>query len=458
MCGGGGVNLFDRHAASREHQKAQIPSRARDTSAMESDAPAAKKAKFEGDSPKAASDGAASAEDELAPRSRRANDVMQLVFGVDQCEEPFRPPYTHQIFENEMLHGYDNSLQVILSFAPCSLRLLINIHYEFAAQEHTDILGKLSEKLEPGSYFTDQQSFDKAEAQERFELPKGLEQHSEYSAGDRHFVLYHCKELAADPKLRAWHKRMQFIMYLNIENASYIADDDPRWELLLVLEKNTNHFVGYTTVYRFSSALKERGSLQKFGLVDRFRLSQIVVLPTFRSQGHAVQMLQAMYEIANKGEALEVAIEDPSPRFCMVRDVVDFSNAVEKGLIQASLQEKEALAFVEQPALVREMHETLKITPKQARRILEIDILRHVDAEDPELYKQYRLFLKRRLWQEFHHNQVLTVFSPEEKKQRLTELYQDLESEYAGVLERVAKHLSLAVRFVPPTDKGEVAL
>ncbi|KAA8497880.1 Histone acetyltransferase type B catalytic subunit [Porphyridium purpureum] len=388
-------------------------------------------------------------------RAVRANDVIELVFGERQNGEILRPPYMHQIFPDEMIQGYDSSLRITLHFSPCSLRVWLDVQAttnaaapgpEAGGDERTDIVGLLGEKMQPGSFDLDQASLLKNAGS--FALPDGLVELEEYKAGSRTFVLLYCPVLADNQALRDWHRRMQFVMYMYIETASYIDDTDPRWELLLVVEKETHAFVGYTTCYRFSTALKSLGSLQKYGFVERLRLAQIVVLPTYRSQGHAIHMLQAVYKLAQQRSAMEVSIEDPSPRFSKVRDVVDYGNAISAKLIETSLMDTKDIMFAERPELVEAMRAELKITPKQAKRLIEIDLLRQVDpVSQSELYKQFRLLIKRRLWAEFHHNQILKVYTPEEKKVKLAELYQDIESEYAHVIASVKDKLGVDTRF-----------
>ena len=110
--------------------------------------------------------------------------------------------------------------------------------------------------------------------------PIGIKMHQynvETSAGTRKFAIYKAN-ISYCENLQEYHKRVQVFLLWFVDAASYIDDDDDRWDfyfLFELLEGDRYALAGYATVYNF------------FAYPDhiRPRISQILVLPPFQRMG-----------------------------------------------------------------------------------------------------------------------------------------------------------------------------
>jgi histone acetyltransferase 1 len=239
--------------------------------------------------------------------------------------------------------------------------------------------------------------------------------------------------LATSSDVRDYHKRMQLLMFLFIDGASFIDDSDPRWEIFVILEHVNDvpkYLVGYATVYPFLAM--RPGKPRDAFFAERIRVSQVFVLPRYQRGGHGSRLLTAIYKNAHQRGAFEVTVEDPSEGFRLLRDVTDLPRAYEAGVLDANVPldpEKHA-------AVCTSLRERLLLTKAQARRCLEVHNLRFVDRENAGDYKTYRLWVKRRLHEEYL--EVLDAFSAgDERKAKLGEIYADYEREYLCVVNRL---------------------
>ncbi|CAJ0967872.1 unnamed protein product [Ranitomeya imitator] len=93
------------------------------------------------------------------------------------------------------------------------------------------------------------------------------------------------------PGFREYHERLQTFLMWFIETASYIDVDDERWDYFVVFEKynkdGTTLFatVGYMTVYNY----------YVYPDKTRPRVSQMLILPPFQSEGHGAQLLETVH-------------------------------------------------------------------------------------------------------------------------------------------------------------------
>ena len=234
----------------------------------------------------------------------------------------------------------------------------------------------------------------------------------------------------------AFHLRMAFLMFINIDGASFIDDEDPRWEVFVVAEEEDDKsisFVGYATTYPFSALRTTEEKSITFA--ERIRISQVFISPIEQAKGHGSQLLQNIYNDAISRNAVEVTVEDPSLGFRLLRDVTDLRLCYERDLLDAS----KPFAIDEEGALVEKLRTSLLLTLGQAKRCLEVHQLRHTDKEDEDSYKKYRLWVKRRLFKE--NLEVLDQYDTEERKKKLGEIFEDYEKEYTEAIKRINARL-----------------
>jgi histone acetyltransferase 1 len=267
----------------------------------------------------------------------------------------------------------------------------------------------------------------------------------------------------SDATLRAYHARIQFFLLFFIDRSSFINDADPVWELLLIFQKRvsppsrnngalaaagpttTYHCVGYTTLYKFLSYPDDW----------KMRLSQILILPPYQRAGHGQKLLQLVYSLAEQRRAIEVNIEDPSPVFQLLRDLTDVNlcrkhRFFEKQPAAAAAAADGEDGTPEDPldhwdlSYARRVKACLRLTMGQVRRCYEIFKLalqvndRH--NKTSKAMTAYRLEVKARLFKQ--EQEVLSLYShkPEERKEKLAEMYNELEAHYLTVIKKARLH------------------
>lgn len=274
--------------------------------------------------------------------------------------------------------------------------------------------------------------------------PMGELLHS-YKQNNAEYEMY--KADVTTPRLRGYHEKLQTFLLWFIDASSYIDTDDERWHFFILFEKRKQagetffSLVGYMTVYRY------------YAYPDKIRprISQMLILPPFKRQGHGAQMLQTVDKFYIKDpQVLDITVEDPSYDFLRLRDYVDALACIN---LSAFSQENLLNGFSGE--MVKEAQEKLKINKIQCRRVYEILRLRVTDLSNAEDYKSYRLEVKKRLNVPFQKEKAdmeklklilkpeelsatVNMQTPQERMQHLEQLYQELESHYRKTIERIA--------------------
>lgn len=387
----------------------------------------------------------------------RANDIVELRFvraeedigeqgaaGAHDEKLVAHPTYLHQIIPKEEVFGWE-SISVAVYVSLTSLHTWVDTHKvpastvdnDGTAVEETDVEALLLPFIKSGRVPSRTQ-FCSAVAEE-FTPPVEKCVHT-YERGGRKFGVYK-EKLSKGEDLAEYHRRMAFLMFVHIDGASYIDDQDPRWEIFVILEHiegKPRYFVGYATTYPFVAMRKGKGGFSA-GFTERIRISQVLILPLLQGGGHGGELLTAIYQDALAREAMEVTVEDPSPGFRLLRDLTDLRRCYAAGVL---LPEKPLTADAEEQ-VIEQIRTKLLVTCRQARRCVEVHQLRHVDVNDDDAYKKYRLWVKRRLHN--YYLEVLDVYGEdkEQKKAKLAEIYSDYEAEYRNVIDRFDARKSL---------------
>lgn len=433
---------------------------------------------------------------ELKNGALRANQVVQLRFirSIDDISPDgaagshpdhliAHPTYLHQIIPNEQVLGY-SSVTAAIYIHQASLFTWIHTHKTLLNQSSEDDLNPEIEKdpnddnnqsAQPES--TKQNDNNNTESNpmlnttvtnvealmapfiksgrfttrgaylEALETPYTMplsNRVAKYEKDGRHYGIYKEKFFAPDDNgtpvkrddFHAFHLRMAFLMFINIDGASFIDDDDPRWEVFVVAEEENDKpmaFIGYATTYPFS-ALRTTES-KSITFAERIRISQVFISPLGQAKGHGSQLLQNIYNDAISRNAVEVTVEDPSLGFRLLRDVTDLRLCYERGLLDPS----KPLTMDEESELVEKLRTSLLLTLGQAKRCLEVHQLRHTDKDNEDSYKKYRLWVKRRLFKE--NLEVLDQYDTEERKKKLAEIFEDYEKEYTEAIKRINARL-----------------
>lgn len=395
-----------------------------------------------------------------------ARDVVELRFvqtaadykaGGASAEHPpeltTRAPFLHQIIPDEQVHGCQHcTVAVYIHLA--SLTYYIESDVEAysprqaismtkangdqsdEAEEETDVQALLTPFIKAGLTYSRAQFLSAVNTP--FQLPLSNEI-SRYEKDGEQFAIY--KERLFDfdgtggavkrDAFHDFHRRMAFLMFVHIDGASFIDDEDSRWEVFVTakLHKDQpNSFVGYATVYPFA-VLQRKEDMVAF--VDRIRISQVAIVPLCQRKRHGFHLLDAIYKDAHKRNAMEVTVEDPSRPFRIVRDITDLRWAYRSKV----LPEDAPIAYEEEEQLINTIRTSLLLTLAQARRCLEVHQFRFVDLEDQQQYKVLRLWVKRRLFKE--NLEEMQQFDVAERKEKLAQLYEGYEGEFITSARRV---------------------
>jgi histone acetyltransferase 1 len=375
-----------------------------------------------------------------------ANEILDLRMIHEEVElrhefGTFRPVFTHQLFTDEEIIGYKKP-SLTLYFTSGALYTYMKVDYEEKLPGAVDIEQIVAKKLLAG-FTNDLQQFH-SHVNDPFIPPgnKVLEYDvpSVETPASRDTVTFEVYHGSFDtPGLREFHERLQVFLLFFIDRSSYINDQDSVWELLLLFEKRTNkateevkyNAVGYMTLYKFLQY--QPGDSQP---AWRLRISQILILPPYQRQGHGQQLLQFVYNEAEKRKFAEVNIEDPSPVFQFLRDLFDVTAARRYGFYPKDSQELEEW----DKQYGEKVRKALRITPQQARRIYEILKLNSIDLKNNKAYTAYRLEVKKRLFVENEEILGVSVANEEERKEKLQEIYRELETHYMGVIRKARLH------------------
>lgn len=408
----------------------------------------------DGDDGDTSPDSAASSPPQSPPTSLDASDVIELRFvkrvddvnpegarGGHAEELVAHPTFTHQILPGGVVHGAV-SAKAALYYTCGSLTSWLDVDFvprddvdQADGEPITGLYDTLWKFIHAGGVESRRDFEDAASRDVAFSHPFQKEAILTYARGDRQFSVFK-SQLTATPQMVDYHKRMQLLMFMHIDGANFIDSNDMRWELFAVLEHvggAPRHLVGYATVYPFS-AIRPGRSLND-GFAERIRVSQVFVLPRFQRGGHGSALLTAIYKDASKRNAIEVTVEDPSEGFRLLRDTTDLPRAYDADILERTVPTIADVSLVS--TAIDRMRNELLVTKMQARRCLEVHELRLVDRGDVVAYKKYRLWVKRRLHNEYV--EVLDAFSGDERKAKLSEIYEDYEREYLQVVDRLRR-------------------
>ncbi len=228
-----------------------------------------------------------------------------------------------------------------------------------------------------------------------------------------------------DVAARELNSRITSLMLLFVDGASGIDESDHKWLTLTCYERRTAgppHVVGYTTIYPFSVVLP--GGI---GLVERFRLSQILVLPPYQRGGHGAELLNCVYREARARGSHEVAIEDPGPDMMRCQLSTNLHNAASAGL----LADPTMFCWQCKEKFVTAARETLLLAAPAATALFELCMLALLDQTDEEALRGFRLALKARL---FKTDEQLLELEVDARKEELALRYEECFGRYSVVL------------------------
>ncbi|GAA56184.1 histone acetyltransferase 1 [Clonorchis sinensis] len=202
-----------------------------------------------------------------------------------------------------------------------------------------------------------------------------------------------------------YHKKMESFLLFFVDGASAIPTDDTQWcyyTLFEVIDPQQDGeaylyaFIGYMTIFKFYA----------YPANLRPRLSQVLILPPFRNNGHASELLQTFYrDFVHVPNVRDITgkVEDPSDDFRRIRDFIDCKRCLEQTEIMDLLKQATAngssLTIPQKSCYLAfrdKAQQCLKLSRCQAKRVYEILQL-HQLPRSPEAVQLFRNALLKRV-------------------------------------------------------------
>lgn len=381
-----------------------------------------------------------------------SSGVSQGRFSQLKPDTPFNPDMSHQMFgEKESIWGY-HDLKIKLWFSAGSLKQYYKVEYtdKVNAEEHGIVAQNLEDKLMDQSCLLKDKFENVADFKtildkdaETFEpVGEKVHEYTRVKNGEtRKFIVTKANLARAGEKLLDYHERIQIFLLWFVDAASYIDDEDDKWDFYFLFEEyETGKFAiaGYATVYRF------------FAYPDktRPRISQILTLPPFQRMGHGNELMELIYREYRVKNVVDMTVEDPSENFQRVRDFLDCC-------LLTSLPEfcKEKVLSRKKVSLaqIKIAREKFKINRLQCIRVFDILLfyLSEIDSSDEITREDCKKLMMTRMWDHYVRSKKLRELkrglqqkgqssdtSDEDKFKQMKEEAEAVLSEYDRVLLR----------------------
>jgi GNAT superfamily N-acetyltransferase len=314
------------------------------------------------------------------PWTAAANDVVEISIHTGAADSTptrrFHPTYTHQIFSHdETVSGY-RGLSVDVSFNASTMEPHAQVRW---AERRPSQEGDHDAELIV-SQLLQQQGIHAEESSSSFRdrlvaacAPAGECVHSYRRRGGKEedepedeFEIY--RATFEDERARKLYGRLTPLLLMLIDGANAVDDSDPKWVMYTCYRRDPQSrrllFAGFATVYPFSVILPGKG------LGERWRVSQIMVLPFLQGRGLGASLLNTVYREAARagGEVHEVTIEDPAPAMQLCRLGTDARNAQAAGIMPGDTAgghaSSQQLVWTQMDAAVRRLRARLLIGPQ----------------------------------------------------------------------------------------------
>ena len=343
---------------------------------------------------------------------------FKYIFGESDLkndENSFKAEFVHQIFgEEETIFGYKN-LRVNYYLTPGLLDACISLAYKekispqrYEGIEADDVYDAFTKfGCSPG-YTRNLDVFcsEKLAADREFK-PFGVKVH-EYqremksiengSPNNSTYEIYKVDSSMPEytsQKFLDYMDRIQTLLVFYIETSNFIDTEDPQWTFFIQYEKRkvSSSEVRYATMGFLSLY-----NYYAFPENIRSRVSQIMIWPQYQRHGHGAELVESAFRDACQNPRItDITAESPSPEFIKIRDFVTTKMCCNL----KSFQDREQLkrGFTNEMAV--EALKKYKIPKLQSRRCYEILRLAVTNANLPEEWRSFRLFIKKRFYMPF---------------------------------------------------------
>ncbi|KAJ3364636.1 histone acetyltransferase 1 [Kappamyces sp. JEL0680] len=268
----------------------------------------------------------------------------------------FHPLFTYAVFgDEEKVFGFKD-LRINLAYSKASLAPFVGLEYSAMIknkQVHAqDVVGMLLPYLPDGGKKTgtngadvdfDWDAFAKKVAADKTFVPMGEKVHEYRSSAASVYEIYKVRCLGNErqcdfdtKRFRQFHKRIQTFLLWFIEGATFLEDDDERWQFLVVWKRNTvptvgfaegwlttrpeYEFVGYSSYYPFFHYPDKIRMRIRYGVRPKLG-SQFLILPPFQKLGHGKALYNYLYSsFLGHPQVHDITVEDPNDFFQDLRD------------------------------------------------------------------------------------------------------------------------------------------
>lgn len=200
------------------------------------------------------------------------------------------------------------------------------------------------------------------------------------------------------------YSRLVPLILLLVEGSRPVDVTDPKWEIYFIVKKIKDdsggynmELLGFATVYRF----------YHYPDTTRLRISQILVLPPYQSQGHGGRLLESIYSVALSENLYDVTVEEPSDYLQQQRACVDTVrlltfepimpavNSVVRYLKDNNLSKRTGKSVYKShfgpPRHVTDIvRQKLKINKKQFRRCWDVLIYLNLDPKNDRCMENFK--------------------------------------------------------------------
>ncbi|KAL7210228.1 hypothetical protein ACSBR1_031735 [Camellia fascicularis] len=185
------------------------------------------------------------------------------------------------------------------------------------------------------------------------------------------------------------------LVLIHVDGSNPIDITDPRWEILLIVQKkidlqggNQLRLLGFAAIYHF------------YHYPDSLRLwlSRTLVLPPYQHEGYGCHLLGVLNNVAICEKVYDLTIEEPLDSLQHVRTCIDVGrllvfNPIQKALDSTILRLKQenlsktsqTSCFGPPPSAIDDVRKSFKINKKQFRQCWEVLIYLGLDFVDKQI-------------------------------------------------------------------------
>lgn len=383
--------------------------------------------------------------------------IICLVKSVEEFHNQggisYNPEFSHQMFDSEVIVGYSNpkidiyynayTLQSHYTFTYDScvdhIDCIINLYILFIVEEIDLLQDSVRECISLGlatDNCTKEEFEDSLSNHPQVELGNII---YEGNCGDSsNDIIQISRSNFQDPKIKKFHERAQRLSFWEIEAASLIELNDPRWEVIYLYNKTADLFIGYITLFHFYTPFKHINNNDN-NKPEILRICQALIIPPFQHKGYMKQCFDMLYNIVKEeGAYCEINVESPSDQFTTMRDLYDLSqffNLINVPNNDVSMIQKEDLD---------KYYIDFHITKKQIIMLYEVKMLytiQYKNNNDKALVDKYRHMIKKRIYKE--KIDMLRESSRNERVEWLQNEFTYIMNNYNKLLEKLKVILKL---------------